>query len=113
LVLGFKVTFWFVSQIPLLIFTFFLNFSCHVIVPPPTQSDSNSSTSGTITATTNGRPGQPVRQGKMKGKAQKGGRPKRKLGEEGTLDPVDSEICDDEEDTMSYSNSVNLMDVEP
>jgi hypothetical protein len=49
----------------------------------------------------------------MKGKTQKGGRPKRKLGEEGTLDPVDSEICEDEEDTISYSNSVNLMEVEP
>ena len=84
------------------------------LVPPSTQGDNNnSSTSGSITATTNGRPGPPIRQGKMKGKTQKGGRPKRKLGEEGTLDPVDSEICEDEEDTMSYSNSVNLMEVEP
>ena len=115
LILGFIITF-FCSRDTVTSSHFFSfpAFPILSIAPPPTQSDkNNSSTSGSITATTNGRPGQPVRQGKVKGKTNKGGRPKRKLGEEGTLDPVDSEICDDEEDTMSYSNSSNIMDVEP
>ena len=89
-------------------------FNCTVVAPPTQNDNNNTGASGSQTASTSGRAAPNVRNGRPKGKAQKG-RAKRKLGDEGTLDPAETEICDDEDDTVlsSYSNTVNVMDIEP